>query len=127
MKIKFSSVFVDDQDKALQFYTEVLGFIKKTDIPTGEFRWLTVVSHEGSDDIELVLEPNVNPAARTYQEAIYKTGIPSTAFEVDDIRKEYERLKKLGVKFTTEPTKTEGPMVAVFDDSCGNLIQLYQE
>ena len=93
MKIKLSSVFVEDQKKALGFYTEVLGFVKKTDIPMGEFSWLTVVSPEGPEDIELVLEPNVNPAARTYQEAIHEAGIPATAFAVDDIQKEYERLR----------------------------------
>ncbi|HYP26905.1 MAG TPA: VOC family protein [Blastocatellia bacterium] len=126
MKIKISSVFVDDQEKALKFYTEVLGFIKKADIPLGEARWLTVVSPEGPDDIELLLEPNSFPAARTYQEAIFKAGIPSTAFAVDDIQKEYERMKKLGAVFSTEPTKAGPVTVAVFDDTCGNLIQLYQ-
>jgi catechol 2,3-dioxygenase-like lactoylglutathione lyase family enzyme len=126
MKIKLSSVFVDDQDKALKFYTEVLGFVKKRDIPAGNFKWLTVVSPEGPDDIELLLEPNDNPAARTFQQAVYKQGIPATAFAVDDIQKEYERMKKLGVVFGMEPTKTGPVTVAVFDDTCGNLIQLYQ-
>lgn len=97
MKIKLSSVFVDGQDKALKFYTEVLGFIKKTEMPTGEFKWLTIVSPEGPEDIELVLEPNANPAAESFQETIYKQGIPLTAFAAEDIQKEYERLKKLGV------------------------------
>ena len=97
MKIKLTSVFVDDQNKALKFYTKVLGFVKKTNIPVGEFKWLTVVSPEGPDDIELLLEPNNNPAAKTYQEAIFKQGIPATSFNVDDIQKEYDRLKTLGV------------------------------
>ena len=98
MKIKLNNVFVDDQDKALKFYTEVLGFVKKTDIPAGKFKWLTVVSPEGPDDIELLLEPNDNPAAKTYQKAIFEQGIPSTSFAVEDIQKEYERMKNLGVK-----------------------------
>lgn len=126
MKIKLSSVLVNDQDKALRFYTEVLGFVKKTEIPLGTAKWLTVVSPEGPDDIELLLEPNGNPAARTFQEAIFKQGIPLTAFAVDDIHKEYERLKKLGVLFSMQPTKTGPATVAVFDDTCGNLIQLYE-
>lgn len=126
MKIKLSSVLVNDQDKALRFYTEVLGFVKKTEIPLGTAKWLTVVSPEGPDDIELLLEPNGNPAARTFQEAIFKQGIPLTAFAVDDIHKEYERLKKLGVVFSMQPTKTGPATVAVFDDTCGNLIQLYE-
>lgn len=126
MKIKLSSVFVDDQDKALKFYTEVLGFVKKTDIPVGGARWLTVVSPEGPDDIELLLEPNGNPAAETFQKAIFEQGIPLTAFAVEDIQKEHERMEKLGVVFSMKPTKTGEVTVAVFDDTCGNLIQLYQ-
>ncbi len=126
MRIKLSSVMVDDQNKALEFYTEVLGFVKKTDLPAGKFRWLTVVSPEGPEDIELVLEPNENPAARTYQQAIFKEGIPLTAFAVEDIQHEYERLKKMGVTFTMKPTKTGPLTIAVFDDTCGNLIQIYQ-
>ncbi len=126
MKIKLSSVMVDDQDKALKFYTEVLGFVKKTDIPAGKFKWLTVVSPEGPDDIELLLEPNDNPAAKTYQEALFEQGIPFTAFAVDDIHNEYEGLKKLGVVFRSEPTKMGEVTVVVFNDTCGNLIQLYQ-
>jgi catechol 2,3-dioxygenase-like lactoylglutathione lyase family enzyme len=126
MKIKLSSVLVDDQDKALKFYTEVLGFVKKMDMPVGKFKWLTVVSPEGPDDIELLLEPNENPAAKTFQEAIFKQGIPLTAFAVEDIQKEYERMKKLGVVFSKEPTKMGPTTVAVFNDTCGNLIQLYQ-
>ncbi|HYO57391.1 VOC family protein [Archangium sp.] len=126
MKIKLSSVMVDDQDKALKFYTEVLGFVKKTDIPLGKFKWLTVVSPEGPDDIELLLEPNENPASKTYQKALHEQGIPLTAFAVDDIQKEYERMKKLGVAFRSEPTKMGMVTIVVFDDTCGNLIQLYQ-
>jgi catechol 2,3-dioxygenase-like lactoylglutathione lyase family enzyme len=126
MKIQLSSVLVDDQDKALKFYTEVLGFVKKRDIPLGEFKWLTVVSPDGPDEIELLLEPNNNPAARTFQEAIFKQGIPATAFAAEDIQKEYQRLKKLGVMFTQEPTQMGPVTQAVFDDTCGNLIQIYQ-
>ena len=126
MRIKLSSVLVDDQDKALKFYTEVLGFVKKADIPVGTAKWLTVVSPEGPDDVELLLEPNDNPAARTFQQAIREQGIPLTAFAVDDIQKEYERLKGLGVVFRSEPTRMGPTTVVVFDDTCGNLIQLYQ-
>jgi len=126
MKIKLNSVIVDDQDKALKFYTEVLGFVKKTEIPVGKFKWLTVVSPDEPDGTELVLEPNQNPATKTYQQAIYKQGIPLTAFAVEDIQKEYQRLKKLGVVFKSEPTKMGPVTVAVFDDTCGNLIQIYQ-
>lgn len=126
MKIKLTSVIVDDQDKALQFYTEVLGFVKKNEILCGKAKWLTVVSPEGPDDIELLLEPNDNLAAKTFQEAIFKQGIPLTAFAVEDIQKEYERMKELGVVFSKEPTKTGPTTVAVFDDTCGNLIQIYQ-
>jgi predicted enzyme related to lactoylglutathione lyase len=127
MKIKLSSVYVQDQDKALKFYTEVLGFVKNKEIPLGEFKWLTVVSPEEPDGTELVLEPNSNPATKTFQSAIFKQGIPLTAFAVEDIQKEYSRMKKLGVVFTMKPTKTGPATLAVFDDTCGNLIQLYQE
>jgi len=126
MKIKLMSVLVSDQDKALKFYTEILGFVKKTDISAGKYRWLTVVSPEDQDGVQLVLEPNENPAARTYQEAIFKQGVRATSFFVDDIQKEHARLKKLGVKFTMEPTKVTGSTIAVFDDTCGNLIQITQ-
>lgn len=126
MRIKLNSIMVDDQDKALRFYTEVLGFEKKTEIPVGEYRWLTVVSPEGRDDLELSLEPNVNPAAKTFQKAMFDQGIPLTAFEVIDIAAEYKRLQQLGVAFTSEPN-AHGPVTtAVFSDTCGNLIQLYQ-
>lgn len=126
MKIKLNSVLVDDQDKALKFYTEVLGFIKKNDIPAGEARWLTVVSPDAPDDVELLLEPIGFPAARTYQKALFEAGIPLTAFAVEDIQKEYERMKGLGVVFGMEPTKAGPATLAVFNDTCGNLIQLYQ-
>ncbi len=125
MKIKLASVFVDDQAKAQKFYTEVLGFVTKTDLPVGEFRFLTVVSPEEPNGTELLLEPNDNPVAKTYQKAIFEQGIPLTAFAVDDVQKEYERMKALGVVFTMEPTKTEGPTLAIFNDTCGNLIQIF--
>jgi len=117
---------VADQDKALQFYTEVLGFVKKTEMPAGEFKWLTVVSPEGPDDLELVLGPNARPAAKTYQKALFEAGIPSTAFAVEDIQKDYERMKKLDVVFSKEPTKMGPATVAVFEDTVGNHIMLYQ-
>jgi predicted enzyme related to lactoylglutathione lyase len=117
---------VANQEKALKFYTEVLGFVKKVDLPVGEYRWLTVVSPDGPEDLQLVLEPDAHPAAKTYQEAIYKASIPAALFGVDDIDQEFARLKALGVAFTIEPTETEGVTIAVFDDTCGNLIQIYQ-
>jgi predicted enzyme related to lactoylglutathione lyase len=129
MKIKLTSVFVDDQEKAVKFYTQVLGFVKKLDFPMGKFNWLTVVSPEEPEGTQLFLEPNdpaFNPAAKTYQEVILKQGRCAASFFVDDVQKEYERLKKLGVKFTTEPTKVTGSTIAVFDDTCGNLIQTTQ-
>lgn len=126
MKIKLTSVIVDDQDKALTFYTEILGFVKKTDIPMGEFKWLTVVSAEGPDDIELLLEPMGFAPAKIYQKALFDAGIPLTAFNVEDIHKEYERLKNLGVVFSSKPTEMGPATLAVFDDTCGNLIQIYQ-
>jgi len=127
MKIVMTSVMVDDQAKALKFYTEVLGFVTKTDIPMGEFRWLTVVSPEGTDDVELLLEPNSHPAAKTFQKAIFADGIPATSFGSADIQGEYERLTKRGVVFRTKPTKAGPVVVAVFEDTCGNLIQLAQQ
>ena len=126
MKIKLSSVMVGDQEKALKFYTELLGFVKKTDIPAGGARWLTVVYPEGPDDIELLLEPTGFPPAKTCQRALFDAGIPLTAFAVDDIQKEYDRLRSLGVTFRTAPTKMGPATLAVLDDTCGNLIQLYQ-
>ena len=127
MRIKLNSIMVDNQDKALKFYTEVFGFVKKYEIPVGEFRWLTVVSPEGPDDLELSLEPNANPAGKTFQEAIFKQGIPATAFEVDDMDAECKRLRGLGVVFTQEPTRMGPVTIAVCADTCGNLIQLYSK
>ena len=127
MRIQLASVFVDDQEKALAFYTEILGFVKKTDIPAGEFRWLTVVSPEGSGEIELVLEPNVHPAAQAYQSAIYGDGIPATVFMVEDLDQECERLRGLGVVFKVQPTQSEWGFDAILDDTCGNLIGLHQD
>ncbi|MFS0638507.1 VOC family protein [Mesobacillus foraminis] len=126
MKIIVTSIFVQDQDKALKFYSETLGFIKKHDVPTGEFRWITLVSPESQEGTELLLEPNNHPAAKEYQKKIYAEGIPATMFGVEDVHKEYERLLKLGVKFTMEPTKMGELTLAVFDDTCGNLIQIIQ-
>ena len=126
MKIQLSGVMVDDQDKALKFYTEVLGFKKKNDIPLGGPRWLTVVSADGPDDVELLLEPMGFEPAKVYQKALYEAGIPLTAFNVDDVDSQFERLKKLGVSFRTEPTDAGGARIAIFDDTCGNWIQIYQ-
>ncbi|WP_434046417.1 MULTISPECIES: VOC family protein [Sorangium] len=126
MRIKLNSIMVEDQDRALKFYTEVLGFKKKHDIPLGEYRWITVVSPEGPDDVELVLEPNANPASKTYQQALFAQGIPLTAFEVADLKAEFARLKEHQVAFTKEPTPMGPVMIAVLSDTCGNLIQLYQ-
>jgi catechol 2,3-dioxygenase-like lactoylglutathione lyase family enzyme len=126
MRIKLTSIMVDDQTKALRFYTEVLGFEKKQDVPVGEYRWITVVSPEGRDDLELALEPNANPAGKTFQEAMFKQGIPLAAFESRDLAKECARLKSHGVVFTKEPTAAGPVIIAVFSDTCGNLIQLHQ-
>lgn len=126
MRIKLTSIMVDDQDKALRFYTDVMGFKKKHEIPVGEYKWLTVVSPEGPDDVELSLEPNANPAAKAFQEAMLKQGIPLAAFEVSDIAGEYARLTKQGVAFTREPTSAGPVIFAILADTCGNLIQLYQ-
>jgi predicted enzyme related to lactoylglutathione lyase len=128
MKIKLESISIGDYDQALKFYTEVLGFIKKRDIPLGGgARWITVVSPQEPDGTELLLEPNADyPAMKALKESLVKDGVPFTAFEVDDIQKEYERLKKLGVEFTMEPTNMGMSTIAVFDDTCGNLIQIYQ-
>lgn len=126
MRIKLTSIMVDDQDKALRFYTEVLGFRQKHDIPVGEYRWITVTSPEGPDDLELSLEPNANPAGRAFQEAMFTQKIPIAAFEVADIAREFARLTAKGVAFTTEPTPAGPVTLAVFADTCGNLIQVYQ-
>jgi catechol 2,3-dioxygenase-like lactoylglutathione lyase family enzyme len=124
VRINMTSVLVDDQDKALQFYTNVLGFVKKTDIPLGEARWLTVVSPEQPDGTELLLEPDGHPAAKPFKQALVEDGIPFTSFAVDDVHKEFERLHSLGVQFTQEPVEVGPVTTAVFDDTCGNLIQI---
>ncbi len=124
MRINLTSVFVDDQAKALAFYTDVLGFVKKNDVPTGEHRWLTVVSPEAPDGVELLLEPNDHPAAQAYQEAIVAEGLPATSFAVDDVQAEFDRLSAHGVTFTQPPTEMGPVTTAVFDDTCGNLIQI---
>jgi catechol 2,3-dioxygenase-like lactoylglutathione lyase family enzyme len=124
VKINLASVLVDDQDKALRFYTEVLGFEKKTEVPLGEARWLTVVSPEAPDGPELLLEPDSHPAARPFKAALAGDGIPFTSFAVDDVQAEYERLLALGVRFTQEPTQMGPVTTAVLDDTCGNLIQI---
>ena len=127
MKIIVTSIFVQNQDKALQFYSETLGFVKKHDVPAGEFRWITLVSPDNQGGTELVLEPNDNQAAKDYQKRLFEQGIPVTMFGVEDVRKEYDRLLKHGVKFTMEPTKMGDVTIAVFDDKCGNLIQIIQQ
>lgn len=130
MKITLTSLMVDDQEKAHRFYTEKLGFVTKQDIPMGDARWLTVASPEEPDGVQLSLEPNNNPTlnglAQTFQHGLYEQGIAATAFAVDDIQSEYQRLTSLGVTFTQEPTAAGPVTAAVFDDTCGNLIQIYQ-
>ncbi|MEU8266302.1 VOC family protein [Sphaerisporangium sp. NPDC049002] len=126
MKIAVTSVFVDDQAKALAFYTDILGFAKKQDVPVGEDRWLTVASPAGPEGVELLLEPNGNPIATTYQQALFESGIPAALFATDDVHAEFERMKALGVVFTMEPTEMGTVTQAVFDDTCGNLIGLAQ-
>ena len=128
MKIKLTSVSIDDYDKALKFYTEVMGFVKKHDIPLGEgARWITVVSPEEPNGTELLLEPNASyPAMKALKEALVKDGMPFTAFLVNDVQQEYERMRELGVEFTMEPTNMGMTTAAVLDDTCGNLIQIYQ-
>jgi catechol 2,3-dioxygenase-like lactoylglutathione lyase family enzyme len=126
MKIKLTSVLVKDQEQALKFYTEILGFVKKTEIPLGEHKWLTVVSKEEQDGVEIVLEPMGFEPAKVYQEALFKAGIPLTAFHVDDVDKEYERLKDLAVEFSITPTQMGPVKIAVLNDTCGNNIQLVQ-
>jgi catechol 2,3-dioxygenase-like lactoylglutathione lyase family enzyme len=126
-RINITSVFVDDQDKALRFYTEVLGFMKKVDIPLGEARWLTVVSPDAPDGTELLLEPDGHPAVKPFKQALQDDGIPFTSFAVDDVQSEYDRLRGLGVEFTQEPLTMDSVTTAVFDDTCGNLIQFAAE
>ena len=124
MRINLTSVLVDDQEKALRFYTEVLGFVKKTEIPVGDHRWLTVVSPEEPDGTELLLEPDEHPAAKPFKEALVADGIPFTSFAVEDATAEFERLRARGVRFTQEPMKMDSVTTAVLDDTCGNLIQI---
>jgi catechol 2,3-dioxygenase-like lactoylglutathione lyase family enzyme len=124
MRINLASVLVDDQQKALRFYTEVLGFVKKTDVPLGGHSWLTVVSPDDPDGVELVLEPDEHPAVKPFKTALVADGIPFTSFAVDDVQKEYDRLVALGVTFTQQPTAMGPVTTAVLDDTCGNLIQI---
>jgi predicted enzyme related to lactoylglutathione lyase len=126
IRIVVTSVFVEDQEKALEFYTGVLGFVKKTDVPLGDARWITVAAAADPGGVELLLEPNGNEVARTYQRGIKEQGIPATSFAVDDVEAEYERLVNAGVTFTQEPAQMGPVTIAVFDDTCGNLIQLAQ-
>ena len=126
MRIRLNSVPVGDQEHALSFYTEKLGFVKKHDIPAGEYRWLTVVSPDEPDGAELVLEPTAFPPSKTYQAELFDAGIPCTAFEVDDVESTHKMLSAAGVRFTGEPKDVGGTIIAVLDDSCGNLIQIYQ-
>jgi catechol 2,3-dioxygenase-like lactoylglutathione lyase family enzyme len=127
MRIVVTSVLVDDQEKALRFYRDVLGFVPKRDIPLGDARWLTVVSPENPDGTELLLEPDSHPAAGPFKRALVEDGIPFTSFAVDDVHAEYERLSKLGVHFTQRPAAMGPVTTAVFDDTCGNLVQIAQE
>lgn len=124
MKINLTSMFVDDTNKALKFYTEVLGFVKKVHIP--EMNWVTVASPEEPEGTQLLLEPNDNPAAVAYQKSIFTQGIPATSFAVENIEREYEKMVQIGVEFTMKPSKTVGAIIAVFNDTCGNLIQIHQ-
>ena len=126
MRIHLTSVLVDDQANALRFYTEVLGFVAKNDIPLGEHRWLTVVSPEDPDSTELLLEPDAHPAAKVFKAALVNDGIPATSFAVDDVAAEFARLQRLGVRFTQEPVEMGPVVTTVFDDTCGNLIQIVQ-
>jgi catechol 2,3-dioxygenase-like lactoylglutathione lyase family enzyme len=127
LTINVTSVLVDDQAKALAFYTDVLGFVKKTDVPAGGARWLTVVSPAAPDGVELLLEPDAHPAVRPFKEALVADGIPFTSFAVEDVQAEFERLKAAGVRFVQEPTDLGPVVTAVFDDTCGNLIQIAAE
>lgn len=127
MKIIVTGILVNDQDKALHFYTEKLGFVLKENMPVGEYKWLTVVSPKELDGVELLLEPNAHPASQVYQKKLYDDGIPAHMFGVDDIQKTFEQLEEKGVSFTLPPTEMDGYFMAVLDDECGNLIQLVQQ
>ena len=127
MRIVVTSVLVDDQDKALRFYTDVLGFVKKTEVPLGAHRWLTVVSPDDPDGVELVLEPDEHPAIKPFKQALVEDGIPFTSFGVKDVNAEYKRLTGAGVRFTQPPVDMGPVTTAVFDDTCGNLIQMAQK
>ena len=124
MKIKLTSIYVNDQEKALRFYTKVLGFVKKADFTQGSYRWLTVASPEEPDGTELQLALNDKPAARAYQQALFEQGQPAAMFYVDDVQREYDRMKPLGAEFTMPPTKVTGSTIAMLTDTCGNLIQI---
>ncbi len=126
MRIRLTSIPVNDQEQALQFYTETLGFVVKLDLPLGEYRWLTVVSPEEPDAAELLLEPNAHAAAKAFQSALFDDGIPAASFEVSDVTKEHARLSGLGVEFRMEPTEMGGTTVATLNDTCGNLVQIYE-
>src|SRR5919199_160115 len=126
VKIKLTSIYVDDQEKALRFYTEVLGFVKKADFTQGPFRWLTIASPEEPDGAELQLAPNDNPAAKTYQRAMFEQGQPAAMFYTDDVQADYERIKARGADFTMPPTQVTGATIAMLHDTCGNLVQLTQ-
>ena len=126
MKIKLTSIYVDDQEKAPRFYTDVLGFLKKADVSQGPFRWLTVASPDEPDGAELQLALNDNPAAKTYQQAIFQQGQPAAMFYTDDVQGDYERIAARGAEFTMPPTQVTGSTIAMVNDSCGNLIQLTQ-
>lgn len=127
LKIYITSVPVDDQDKALNFYTKILGFIKKNEVPLGEYKWLTVVSPDEQSGVELLLEPMAFEPAKLYQQSLRKAGIPWTSFAVDDVEREFERLKELGVEFSIPPKEAGTVKIAVLDDTCGNYIQLMQQ
>lgn len=124
MKIKMTSIYVDDQEKALRFYTDILGFVKKADVTQGPYRWLTVASPEEPDGVELQLAPNDNPAAQAYQQAMFEQSQSAVMFYVDDVQREYDRMKAAGAEFTMPPTKVTGSTIAMVNDTCGNLIQL---
>jgi predicted enzyme related to lactoylglutathione lyase len=124
MRLKVTSIYVDDQEKALGFYTDVLGFVKKTDVTQGPYRWLTVVSAEEPDGVELQLAPNDNPAAAAYQQAMFEQSQPTAMFYVDDVQQEYDRMTALGAEFTLPPTKVTGSTIAMLKDTTGNLIQI---